>query len=144
MPSRMTRLCNAPGCTRLVDAGQHYCEQHQHPPSPPSTSNPNITTGRTDEQRARHRLYDRAWKKRREWQLSTYPWCASCLRRGHYVPAPDVHHIIPHRGSAIIFARSPLESLCHACHSRITATETPPRKKSIGRLSSVVGTQRVK
>lgn len=69
------------------------------------------------------RLYDRRWQRRRELQLSREPWCAECLRANIYTPATDVHHVQRHQGDPILFRMSPLESLCHACHTIKTNAE---------------------
>jgi hypothetical protein len=45
------------------------------------------------------------------------------LRASIYTPATDVHHLERHNGNLLLFLTSPLESLCHICHSRKTANE---------------------
>lgn len=131
MPNaRMMIICNAAGCNSVVPFADKYCRDHKLPPiSPPE--NITSTPERTDEQRARHRLYDRAWRKRRTAQLADSPWCARCLKRNKYIPATDVHHVIAHRGDRGVFISSPLESLCHTCHSIVTRLENnPPLEES--------------
>lgn len=106
MPKAMLRLCSYPGCNEFAQGGSR-CEyhradkiQHNHP--------------------ERHRLYDRSWQKRRAMQLSIQPWCELCLEQDRYVLATDVHHLIKHEGDAELFNSSPLQSLCHSCHSKVT------------------------
>jgi len=93
------------------------------------------------------RLYDRRWQRRRAAHLAAHPWCERCLRGGMYVPATDVHHVLPHRGDPIVFMTSELESLCHSCHSKMTANEVNGRgaeKVLDGGLSSVGDLRREK
>jgi len=106
MPNAALRPCSYPGCARLVKSGR--CDLHQ---------------GEERYDPRRSRLYDRHWQKRRMHQLARQPWCEECLRGGAYVPATDVHHLVPHRGDRHIFMTSALESLCHSCHSRKTVKE---------------------
>lgn len=109
MPTAAHKPCSYPGCTTLVKSGR--CPQHQQP---------DAWHQRNAE---RQRLYDRAWRKRRQIWLADHPWCESCLANGLYVPATDVHHVIRHEGDTHIFRTSPLKSLCHACHSAVTLAE---------------------
>jgi 5-methylcytosine-specific restriction enzyme A len=70
-------------------------------------------------------LYNSArWKRLRRAQLSKKPWCEHCLVRGEYSVATDVDHLHPHRGDPQRFYFGTLQSLCHSCHSRKTASET--------------------
>jgi 5-methylcytosine-specific restriction protein A len=66
-------------------------------------------------------LYNAAWLKRRRLQLARQPLCELCLGEGLAVPARVVHHVVPHRGDALVFRTSPLQSLCewhHNAHAR--------------------------
>jgi 5-methylcytosine-specific restriction protein A len=108
------RPCAYPGCPELVQRG--YCEKH-------AAAARQRFAPRPQEDKATHRLYDRAWQRRRKAHLAAHPWCEDCLATGIYTPATDVHHEIRHRGDPVLFATSPLRSLCHECHSRRTAGE---------------------
>jgi 5-methylcytosine-specific restriction protein A len=122
MPSRMMKPCAVPGCSNLVDRGR--CEAHAEVMLPAYRRDAEV-----------HRLYDRRWQERRMRWLAGHPWCEECLRRGLYVPAVDVHHVVRHRGEIETFVTSPLQSLCHACHSQITAREqggSPLKKFTVG------------
>lgn len=130
MPRAALKPCAHPGCPELVEHGR--CAKHQR--AEPVKRDKRV-----------HRLYDRLWGKRRAAWLAEHPWCAECLRQGIYTPATDVHHLVAHRGDANIFHSSPLESLCHACHSKVTMAEgRGPRKVSSGSVSSAVGQRREK
>lgn len=110
MPNKPLKPCKYPGCPELVSSG--YCAAHEQ-----------TRPREYDRDPKRQRLYSTAWKKRRLNHLAKHPWCEECLSKGIYTEATDVHHVIPHRGDVKIFWSSPLQSLCHACHSRITAAE---------------------
>lgn len=128
MPSKPLKPCKYPGCPELVASG--YCAEHTRPRF-------------YDRDPNRQRLYDRAWKRRRIRQLAENPWCEDCLANGIYEPATDVHHVVPHRGNKKVFLASPLQSLCHACHSRITATEGRGGEKVLGKGTSSAGVEKL-
>ncbi len=114
----------------LVDHGR--CAQHQQ-------------GGPVQRDKRVHRLYDRRWGKRRAAWLAAHPWCAACLRQGIHTPATDVHHLVAHRGDVDVFISSPLESLCHSCHSKATVAEgRGPQQVLGGSVLSVVGQRREK
>ncbi|GAP11756.1 HNH endonuclease [Bellilinea caldifistulae] len=131
MPKAALRPCRYPGCPELVIEG--YCDDHKPFPQ--------------KRQSDYQRLYDRRWQKRREQWLTHHPWCEECLQQGFYIPATEVHHLVPHRGNIEIFLNSPLESLCKSCHSRKTLEEIKGRgaeKVLNGRVSSAGGHPREK
>ncbi|MAT45355.1 MAG: HNH endonuclease [Anaerolineaceae bacterium] len=127
MPSRTLKPCTYPGCDQLVKSGR--CEAHQQP----------RVIQRDPE---RQRLYGRKWQKRRAAHLAKHPWCELCLADGIYTPATDVHHTIPHRGDVKLFWSSPLESLCHSCHSRETVREGGGAQKVLNKGMSSAGVER--
>lgn len=108
MPYASLKPCTYPGCNELVK-NYYRCSKHR-----------TVYVKRDPE---RHRLYDRDWQRRRKVQLSKYPFCQECLKEGKYTEAVDVHHVERHEGDRYKFLHSPLLSLCHACHSAITAKE---------------------
>lgn len=118
MPTSPMRPCHYPGCPNLVQSG--YCAEHK-----------GQSTDFRDPQR--QGLYStRLWQRIRHRQLAKEPWCAECMRAGLYIPATDVDHIERHMGDRVRFFRGPFQSLCHACHSRKTATETGITSKGRG------------
>ena len=119
MPSAALKSCAYPGCQVLVAKGM--CDAHT------AQVNKDPARVRTRDAAVR-RLYDRTWKKMRSVYLAGHPWCADCLREGKYVPAIDVHHVQRHMGDRATFNSSPLEALCHSCHSRRTMSEIHPRE----------------
>lgn len=66
------------------------------------------------------------WKRLRTEKLREKPLCEACEANGLSVMATDVHHVtpvesVPHKFGMeqLMFNRSNLQSLCHACHSEI-------------------------
>lgn len=114
MPSRPLRPCSYPGCPELVKAG--YCDAHKR--TQPDYHIPE-----------HQRMYNSArWKRMRKAQLTREPWCVDCLAQGVYTVATDVDHIAAHRGDERLFYdANNLQSLCHSCHSRKTASEVFPQ-----------------
>ena len=114
MAMKPKRPCRHPGCSVLVEDG--YCEKHR----------PRRTRDRSAEAESWRWMY-----KTDEWiyelrpaQLLKEPFCRECAKRGERVRATDVDHIVDHKGRWDVFADPDnLESLCHSCHSRKTATE---------------------
>ena len=83
---------------------------------------PYRATGRCAE--ARRLYYTAAWQRIRATHLSSSPLCVVCITEGRPVAATDVDHVRPHQGNhQLFFDATNLQSLCHACHSRKTATE---------------------
>lgn len=66
-------------------------------------------------------------------KLTEQPLCADPFGEhsaaGQVVLATDVHHVDAVRdGNAVLTTMDRLMSLCHSCHSRVTAAETTKRK----------------
>ena len=115
MPKAALKPCRYPGCPELVASG--YCERHAKVRG----------GGAYVRDKNRQRLYDRRWQKMREQQLAKQPWCEICLKNGVHTLAEHVHHVERHEGDEKKFYNSPLQSLCHSCHSRETAKEVRGR-----------------
>jgi len=66
-------------------------------------------------------LHSSAWQKLRALKLSINPVCEACLKTGRATVATDVHHLKERRTNPeLALTLENLQSLCHACHSRIT------------------------
>jgi 5-methylcytosine-specific restriction protein A len=111
MPHAALEFCHHPGCPELAQSGR-FCDAHRHDDKQQSRRDLNA-----------QRLYDRHWQIRRKMQLAAHPWCEDCLSDSIYERATEVHHEERHQGDRMKFIRSPLISLCKACHSRRTAKE---------------------
>lgn len=99
------QFCIEPGCPITVTRGR--CAAH--------TRAYERTIRRTD-----HRFYDtKRWELARERQLADHPLCQcdnpSCERI-----ATQVHHIVDRADGGEPYHPDNLQSLTHACHSRIT------------------------
>jgi 5-methylcytosine-specific restriction protein A len=99
-----------PVCRKPSALGSRYCADH-----------PRENERRYDreEREPWHRWYGLSvWKRLRLMKLHRNPICEKCNRYA----ATDVHHRIDHKGDWRLFLTlENLESLCHSCHSRITA-----------------------
>ena len=82
--------------------------------------NQTISSKQYDQQRgsANERGYNYQWQQIRSIKLSTDPLCENCLMHGVAHVATDVHH---RDGNNKNNDLSNLESLCHNCHSALTA-----------------------
>jgi 5-methylcytosine-specific restriction enzyme A len=122
MPHAALKPCSYPGCSQLVRPPDKRCADH--PAAPFFYRDP-----------VRQKLYDRKWQQRRRVQLAAHPWCEECLRANIYEAATDVHHLVRHEGDPMKFISSPLESLCHVCHSRKTAEEINSKGRGAEKVS---------
>lgn len=114
MPTKPKRPCRHPGCPDLVAVGTGgYCAKHA-PLHPQIEMRPNASA----------RGYGKAWQNARRQYLAKHPLCVNCMKKGRYVMATDVDHIIPHRGDMKLFwDSSNWQALCHSCHSLKTNLE---------------------
>ena len=64
----------------------------------------------------------KTWRQLRLTKLREQPLCEACQRRGAYVPAQDVDHIVSITSGGDPFPPlSGLTAMCHRCHSQKTA-----------------------
>ena len=104
--------CTEPGCGELAPFGQARCERHAG------------ELVRDYHAGAHRRIYQTTrWAVARREVLASHPLCRAC----GIEPATDVDHVVPLREvierGGDPYARTNLEALCHACHSRKTAAE---------------------
>lgn len=88
-----------------------------------------------DRPNANQRGYNKDWEPVRDAHLALHPECVECWKRGIMVVGMrlrngkwvrnHVDHIIPHNGIGcpLRLDWNNLQTLCHSCHSRKTATE---------------------
>lgn len=111
MPYKSKMPFRHPGCPELVEAEQKYCEKHKglHP---------------EEVQYASARGYGSRWQKARKRYLQAHPLCEECKKSSRYVEAPDVDHIVPHRGDPKLFwDQSNWQALCNSCYSKKTGKQ---------------------
>ena len=118
MATRAKRLCQYPQCGALAEEGL-YCKAHQR-------------VRIDDRPSAARRGYDHTWQRLRRMKLNEQPLCADPFSvhaaLGEVVLATDVHHVdVVSDGNAVLTSLDRLQSLCHSCHSRVTATTTQGR-----------------
>lgn len=100
-----------PAVRSWSNPGRLYCEKHL--PLHPEATRP-----------AAKRGYNRRWQKARKSYLEAHPLCVQCAKKGKYVRATVVDHIIPHRGDQKLFwDQNNWQSLCKSCHDKKTLTE---------------------
>ena len=102
------------GCPNLTSGGA--CDRHR------------VTMQQHDDRAsASARGYDARWRRLRAMALRRHPLCADPFgvhQRRHEVElATDVDHVVPLAGGGGSTDDN-LQSLCHACHSRKTATQS--------------------
>lgn len=104
---KFARPCNKVGCPNLTHYGS-YCKEHW-----------SIQYERCKERETSYnRGYDAKWRRFRKDYLYYNPMCVRC---GDL--AEHVDHIIPLRKGGDKYSHDNLQSLCHSCHSRKSATE---------------------
>jgi len=100
--------------------------------APAQSPRPRDTTGavlpplEARRESASKRGYGHRWQQCRKRVLGANPLCASCQRKGHYVPATLVDHIEPVQSCADpqFYALSNLQPLCRQCHAKKTWGDT--------------------
>ncbi|NPD67286.1 HNH endonuclease [Lichenicola cladoniae] len=79
---------------------------------------------------ASSRGYDRAWQRCRNAFIASYPLCLFCLNKGIVQAAEEVDHIKSIEAAPELrLDWSNLRSLCKACHSSRTATDTAATRR---------------
>ena len=122
--------CHYPGCRRPVPRGERYCDLHKE------AGEKRDEAARQSARRVREkrrfeavgssadRGYGYRWQKLRNRYIAQHPYCVECLKHGKITLATDVDHIRPHRGDPrLLYDEKNLQSLCHSCHARKTASE---------------------
>ncbi len=103
------RPCPVPGCPILVKAGR--CPTHARA----------VSRRRLQDEPGRAWYQTARWKALRKLVLSEEPLCRISLAKGQVVPATEVDHIEPHRGSeALFWSRENLQGLSASEHSKKT------------------------
>ncbi len=109
MPFRPPKPCLQPGCPVLTDG--RYCEAH-------AKSRPDHTRGSSAA-----RGYDYVWQQFRAWFLRRHPLCSDPFKEGCHEAATDVHHRLA-KAQGGEDSEENCQSLCHSCHSRVTAANS--------------------
>ncbi|EJO2709643.1 HNH endonuclease [Salmonella enterica] len=121
MPWQPLRRCTEPGCNKRVKSGK--CDEHRR-----------ATWRATDARRGsrRERGYSATWDKYRIYYLKHHPLCVECEKRGLYVAAKIVDHIIPINGGGdvLFWPEWNHQALCQACHNRKTVQQDPTTKQN--------------
>ena len=130
MPNAPKRSCMVGGCTGYAE---HHgrCGPHAAPLL-------RLRARERMQEAGRHWYFTARWKALRLAVLSQSPLCVICSTRDYRpMPATEVDHIVPHRGSAVLFwDRSNLQPICSPCHDRKSQEERGGR---VARLPKVDG-----
>ena len=107
MPDKAPRPCSYPGCPNVILG--RYCEAHKALAA--------REYDKTHRHPDRNKTYGHRWRLIRDRYIARHPLCESCLKAGRYVPAAEVHHIVPpERGGT--HADDNLTALCQSCHTK--------------------------
>lgn len=118
----MLHVCAYPGCQEAIPLSDKYCARHKEKGKEQAAERE--ARRKRFKGSSAERGYGSKWRKRRAAFLKEHPLCEECLKRGLLVKATDVDHIIPHRGNQkLMWDQNNWQALCHACHSRKTASE---------------------
>jgi 5-methylcytosine-specific restriction protein A len=109
------KICNYPGCSKLIDSNERYCREHQNKPIPFQGA-----------KRFNEALYNTTqWRRLRKEILKGQPNCCRCGSDTDL----QVHHIIPPKGNEdLFFDKSNLATICSACHRIETNREIQHRR----------------
>lgn len=117
MPWKAPTPCCKPGCPEVVNG--RFCDEHQIDYD--KKRNHRIDSNRPS---AAKRGYDARWRRARRYYLRRNPLCVEHKKRGEYVSATVIDHIVPHKGDSQLFwDESNWQSLCKKCHDQKTARE---------------------
>ena len=107
MPNKPKKPCAYPGCPNLTD--DMYCEEHK--------AKVNKDYNRYQRNPETKKKYGNNWNRLRNRYIREHPLCEDCLKSGYYVPAAEVHHIVPvSRGGTNEITN--LVALCKSCHMK--------------------------
>jgi 5-methylcytosine-specific restriction protein A len=108
MPMMPSHRC--PTCGNRITGRCGYCRRSRE------TARPNAAARGYNSVR---------WRQLRAAMLELHPLCSVCTLAGRVEPATDVDHLERHDGpdDPKFWLWSNLDSKCHQCHSRKTATQ---------------------
>ena len=119
--SRPKRPCSRPGCPRLVEPPERYCQEHKAWAEQRRAEAQRLYDQQERDPRIVEFYNSREWKalRRRALERDAY-LCQPCLREKRITRADTVHHIVP---VTVDWSRrldlSNLEAICRRCHARI-------------------------
>jgi 5-methylcytosine-specific restriction protein A len=115
----MKKICGEPGCNKLIEITERYCEEHKKEPRKPFEN----------AIRFNQQLYNtNRWRKLKSEHLKEHPYCCKCGISKNEISL-QVHHIIPPRGNEeLFFDENNLTSICPVCHKIITTREIQKNK----------------
>jgi len=112
VPYKPKNPCARPGCPELTSA--RFCPAHA------KQDTREYERYRRDP--AINKRYGRAWRRIRDRYIAAHPLCEKCAAADRFIPAREVHHIIPLSAGGT-HAEKKVMALCTPCHSGITLGE---------------------
>jgi len=110
MPTKPKRPCSYPGCPNLTDG--RFCETHAKAEAKRYET--------YDRDPSAKKRYNSTWRRIRDNYIKAHPLCEQCLKENKYIPAQEVHHILP-LAEGGTHAQTNLVALCKSCHAKIHA-----------------------
>ncbi len=127
----MRKICTYPGCNVAVevddfDRSSPRCSSH------PLTHTPKKRYEHHHDPTGKVIYGTYKWKKLRKAYAAEHPLCEHCLRYEILEPVAVVDHIKEIKDGGEPYDPNNLQSLCHSCHNRKTASERRAREGSNG------------
>jgi len=85
MPTKPKRPCSYPGCPNLTD--DRFCETHAKTEAK--------RYEKYDRDPSAKKRYNSTWRRLRNNYIKAHPLCEHCLKENKYIPAQEVHHVLP-------------------------------------------------
>jgi len=127
----LRKICSYSGCNVAVEVNDFDRSSPRCPDHPPKHQHTERKQHQHNEQgKVIYHTYK--WKKLRKAYAADHPLCEHCLRYEIYTPLAVVDHIKELSDGGEPYERSNLQSLCHSCHNRKTASERRIRDKGNG------------
>lgn len=127
----MRKICSYTGCNVAVEVGDFDRNSPRCPDHPLAYTPKQIYQHQRDE-RGKYIYSTYKWKKLRKQYATANPLCEHCLRFDILEPVAVVDHIKEISDGGEPYEWDNLQSLCHGCHSRKTASEKRARAGANG------------
>lgn len=121
----LKKICNKPGCTKLIDYSDKYCEKHVFVDKVNEADRQKNYDKYRRDQKSKAFYDSPEWRKTRQIVLVRDNYlCQDCLDKNKITPYDVVDHIIPIKVNwSLRLELSNLRLLCHSCHAIKTAED---------------------
>jgi 5-methylcytosine-specific restriction protein A len=107
MPYKPKKPCSYPGCPEVTH--DRYCDKHKTKASREYDSYSRLPD--------HDKTYGYRWRLIRNRYIQKHPLCEECLKAGRFVPADEIHHILPPELGGSNEDEN-LMALCKSCHTK--------------------------